>query len=61
MTGTDLYVNKPHKSRSYLNHLVYFVLIGYVVLWQHVLRVACVLCAVHNTNKEFTVTHTSLQ
>jgi hypothetical protein len=23
MTGTDLCVNKPHKSRSYLNHLVY--------------------------------------
>ena len=22
MTGTDLYVNKPHKSRSYLNHPV---------------------------------------
>jgi hypothetical protein len=22
MTGTDLCVNKPHKSRSYLNHLV---------------------------------------
>jgi hypothetical protein len=23
MTGTDLCVNKPHKSRSYFNHLVY--------------------------------------
>jgi hypothetical protein len=23
MTGTDLCVNKPHKSLSYLNHLVY--------------------------------------
>jgi hypothetical protein len=23
MTGTDLCVNKPHKSQSYLNHLVY--------------------------------------
>ena len=23
MTGTDLCVNKPHKSRSYLNHLVH--------------------------------------
>jgi hypothetical protein len=23
MTGTDLYVKKPHLSRSYLNHLVY--------------------------------------
>jgi len=23
MTGTDLCVNKPHQSRSYLNHLVY--------------------------------------
>ena len=22
MTGTDLCVNKPHKPRSYLNHLV---------------------------------------
>ena len=22
MTGTDLCVNKPHMSRSYLNHLV---------------------------------------
>jgi hypothetical protein len=26
---------------------LYFVLIGYV-LWQHVLKVACVLCAVQN-------------
>jgi hypothetical protein len=25
MTGTDLCVNKPHKSRSYLNHLVYYL------------------------------------
>jgi hypothetical protein len=25
MTGTDLCVNKPHKSRSYLNHLVHHV------------------------------------
>jgi hypothetical protein len=24
MTGTDLCVNKPHKSRSYLNHLVFW-------------------------------------
>jgi len=23
MTGTDLCVNKPHMSRSYLNHLVH--------------------------------------
>jgi hypothetical protein len=23
MTGTDLCVNKPHKSRSYLNHHIY--------------------------------------
>jgi hypothetical protein len=23
MTGTDLCVNKPHKFRSYLNHLVF--------------------------------------
>jgi len=23
MTGTDLCVNKPNQSRSYLNHLVY--------------------------------------
>ena len=23
MTGTDLCVNKPHMSRSHLNHLVY--------------------------------------
>jgi len=23
MTGTDLCVNKPHLSRSYLNHLVF--------------------------------------
>jgi len=23
MTGTDVCVNKPHQSRSYLNHLVY--------------------------------------
>jgi hypothetical protein len=26
MTGTDLCVNKPHKSRSYLNHFVYYAL-----------------------------------
>jgi hypothetical protein len=25
MTGTDLCVNKPHKSRSYLNHLVFSI------------------------------------
>jgi hypothetical protein len=25
MTGTDLCVDKPHKSRSYLNHLVFKV------------------------------------
>jgi len=25
MTGTDLCVNKPHMSRSYLNHLVFFM------------------------------------
>jgi hypothetical protein len=24
MTGTDLCVNKPNHSRSYLNHLVFF-------------------------------------
>ena len=24
MTGTDLGVNKPHLSRSYLNHLVHY-------------------------------------
>jgi hypothetical protein len=24
MTGTDLCVNKPHKSRLYLNHLVFY-------------------------------------
>jgi hypothetical protein len=28
MTGTDLCVNKPHKSQSYLNHLVYYTLKG---------------------------------
>jgi hypothetical protein len=27
MTGTDLCVNKPHKSLSYLNHLVYKILL----------------------------------
>jgi hypothetical protein len=26
MTGTDLCVNKPHKARSYLNHLVLYFL-----------------------------------
>ena len=26
MTGIDLCVNKPHKSRSYLNHLVFVLL-----------------------------------
>jgi len=24
MTGTDFCVNKPHMSRSYLNHLVFY-------------------------------------
>jgi len=35
MTGTDLCVNKPPQSRSYLNHLVY-LLIKYIksVLWR---------------------------
>jgi hypothetical protein len=28
MTGTDLCVNQPHKSRSYLNHLVHIVTTG---------------------------------
>jgi hypothetical protein len=32
--------------------IIYFVLIGYVVVWQHVLRVACVLCAVHNGTED---------
>jgi hypothetical protein len=30
MTGTDLCVNKPHKSRSYLNHLVHMYVRKYV-------------------------------
>ena len=33
MTGTDLCVNKPHQSRSYLNHLVYKTIILPVVLY----------------------------
>jgi hypothetical protein len=32
MTGTDLCVNKPHKSRSYLNHLVPVVIMQATVL-----------------------------
>jgi hypothetical protein len=34
MTGTDLYVNKPHLSRSYLNHLVCqnFIYVSYCSL-----------------------------
>jgi hypothetical protein len=28
--------------------LEHYVLIGYVVVWQHALGVACVLCAVQN-------------
>jgi hypothetical protein len=31
-----------------LEHSVNYVLIVYVVVWQQVLRVACVLCAVQN-------------
>jgi hypothetical protein len=27
---------------------LHYILLGYVVLWQHVLRVICVLCAVQN-------------
>ena len=29
MTGTDLCVNKPHMSRSYLNHLVHIQVEGF--------------------------------
>jgi hypothetical protein len=32
MTGTDLCVNKPHKSRSYLNHLVWQPI--YIAEWK---------------------------
>jgi hypothetical protein len=32
MTGTDLCVNKPHKSRSYLNHLVYIYIYIYIYI-----------------------------
>jgi hypothetical protein len=28
--------------------LEHYILIGYVVVWQHVLGVACVVCAVQN-------------
>jgi hypothetical protein len=31
-----------------LEHSVNYVLIGYVLVWQHVLGVACVLCVVQN-------------
>jgi hypothetical protein len=31
--------------------LYIYVLIGYVVVWQHVLGVACVLCAVQNESQ----------
>ena len=34
MTGTDLCVNKPHKSRSYLNHLV----LSYITRHQNSIR-----------------------
>jgi hypothetical protein len=27
---------------------LHYIMLGYVVLWQHVLRVICVLCAVQN-------------
>jgi heme/copper-type cytochrome/quinol oxidase subunit 3 len=27
---------------------LHYILLGYAVLWQHVLRVICVLCAVQN-------------
>jgi hypothetical protein len=27
---------------------LHYILLGYVVLWQHVLRLICVLCAVQN-------------
>ena len=37
MTGTDLCVNKPHKSRSYLNHLVL----------SHVFLTKMIICVKH--------------
>jgi hypothetical protein len=35
-------------AKVILKHSVNYVLIGYVVVWQRVLGVACVLCAVQN-------------
>jgi len=58
MTGTDLCVNKPHKSRSYLNHLVYTYIYIYYLIEQHskfllhALQVLymCTLCGSTNIN-----------
>jgi hypothetical protein len=33
MTGTDLCVNKPHKSQSYLNLVHKFIYVYNAVLW----------------------------
>jgi len=33
MTGTDLCVNKPHTSRSYLNHLILLGCIVCSMMW----------------------------
>jgi len=45
MTETDLCVNKPHKSRSYFNHLVCVgVLVILVCLL--VFTVFCIVCTV---------------
>ena len=49
MTGTDLCVNKPHMSRSYLNHLVFCVVLCilccsmYFVLFYVFCVVLCIL------------------
>ena len=48
MTGTDLCVNKPHQSQSYLNHLVYIYIYIYIYTRTHTKR-ACTNthCYVH--------------
>jgi len=43
MTGTDLCVNEPHKSRSYLNHLVL------IILYIH-LHIPKYITAINNCN-----------
>jgi hypothetical protein len=51
MTGTDLCVNKPHKSRSYLNHLVLQIKIHRITVY--LLAVSTFYTHYHNSRKQY--------